>query len=85
MLGMMDPSIVPILLFAMVAGIWGSWIELRAALNPPACPNCPHCRDRAEQRRLERIAAERRQAELQSLHAHRWQIGDDEDEERRRD
>jgi hypothetical protein len=80
----MDPSIVPILLGALLAGIVGSWIELRAALDPPACPDCPHCRDRAQQRRLERIAAERRSAELQSLYVRRWH-GDDEDEPRRPD
>jgi len=80
----MDPSIVALLLIAMTVGIWGSWIELRAALDPPACPDCPHCLERAQRRRLERIAAERRSAELQSLYARRWH-GEDEDDARRPD
>jgi hypothetical protein len=77
----MDTSIVPLVLVALVAGMVGTWHELRASLEPAACTECPHCRDR----KAAQLAAEqehvRRQAELRSWYARRNGL-DDEDERR---
>jgi hypothetical protein len=80
----MDTSFVPLILVAFVVGMAGTWMELRAAVEPPTCGECPHCRDRVAERRQERLAAERRQAEAHSLYNRRWRT-DDEEERRGRD
>jgi len=41
----MDPAIAPLILFALVAAMAGTWIELKSSLQPAICPECPHCRD----------------------------------------
>jgi hypothetical protein len=85
----METSFVPLILAALVAGIVGTWIELRASLEPAACPECRHCEERAELRRLERLAEQQRQADLQAAYARRIGIprpeerGVDEDRPRR--
>lgn len=80
---------MPLVLAALVVGIAGTWMELRASLEPAACPECVHCRERAEIRRLERLAEERRQEELQQAHARRvgleFRARDDEDSHSRTD
>lgn len=84
----MDASFVPLILAALVAGMVGTWVELRASLEPAACPECGHCRELAEVRRLERLAEQQRQADLQAATArrmglHRTDDGLDEDGRRR--
>jgi DNA-binding FadR family transcriptional regulator len=83
----MDASVVPLVLAALVVGIAGTWMELRASLEPAACPECAHCREQAELRRLERLAQERHQAELQATYSRRLGLDDrrDEDDVRRPD
>ena len=79
----MDGSIVPLLLAALTVGIAGTWMELRASLEPVACPECSHCHERDERRRLERLAEERRREEFQATNARRvgldFRARDDED------
>jgi len=81
----MDTSIVPLLLVAFLAGIAGTWMELRSSLEPPACAECPHCRERRARQRQERVEAERRQTELQALYARRWRLDEEEESRRRHD
>ena len=70
----MDTSFVPLILAALVAGIVGTWMELRASLQPAVCPECRHCREREELRRLERIAEQQRRAEVQAAAARRMEL-----------
>jgi hypothetical protein len=85
----MDGSFVPLILAALIAGIVGTWMELRASLEPATCPECRHCSERAELRRLEQLAEQQRQADLQSAYARRMGLhrtdegGLDEDRQRR--
>jgi hypothetical protein len=78
----MDAALAPVILLALLAGIVGTALELRAAAVPPACPECPHCR--AAQVDREREAEERRQKQqdLQNWYARRNRIDTDEDERR---
>jgi hypothetical protein len=75
----MDTSIVPLVLLALVAGMYGTWHELRSSLEPSTCSECPHCRDRAAAQQSEAREQARRQAELRSWYARRNGL-DDEDE-----
>ncbi|HET7030010.1 MAG TPA: hypothetical protein VFI34_05830 [Candidatus Limnocylindrales bacterium] len=60
----MDESILQVGLVALFGAIVLTMYELRASLRPVACPECDHCRaraeaDRAEQERLARDYAQR--------------------------
>jgi hypothetical protein len=65
----------PITLIALAAGIVVTAYEMRTALEPVHCLECPHCRAAA----LEREA---RQQDLQEQYARRNRL-DDEDDDRR--
>ncbi len=79
----MDTAIVPLILVALVAGMYSTWQELRSSLQPSTCAECPHCRDRlAEQHAAAREDA-RRQAELRTWYARRNGLDDADDDERR--
>jgi hypothetical protein len=41
----MDPAFASLILFAFVAAMAGTWVELRNSLQPVTCAECPHCRD----------------------------------------
>jgi hypothetical protein len=78
----MDPSIAPLLLFALVAAIAGTWVELRNSLQPVTCAECPHCRQLIATRQREAEDAARRQAELSSWYARRHGLDDRDDDDR---
>jgi hypothetical protein len=72
----MDSLLVqPITLIALAAGIVVTAYEMRTALEPVHCPECPHCRAAARER-------EARQRDLQEQYARRHRL-DDEDDDRR--
>jgi len=75
----MDPAITPLLLFAFVAAMAGTWVELRSSLEPATCAECPHCQALLDTRRREREAEARRQAELRSAYARREGLDDEDD------
>jgi hypothetical protein len=78
----MDPAIAPLILFALVAGMAGTWIELKSSLQQAICPECPHCRDVVAARRLAAEAESRRQAELSTWYARRHGLDDRDDDDR---
>ena len=74
----MDTGILQLGLFATVVAMILTLYELRAALAPASCDECPHCRQIETERR-------RRDEELQRSYAreHRLDPGDDEETRRR--
>jgi len=72
----MDPTFAPILFLGFLLAIGLTGLELRAAAEPPACPQCGHCRQVAETKR-------QREAELRESYARRWGLGEREDDDRR--
>jgi hypothetical protein len=78
----MDTSIVPLIFFALMAGIASTWIELRNSLKPAMCDECPHCRAIQAREREEAAAAARRQRALSSWYARRNRLDDGEDDDR---
>jgi hypothetical protein len=78
----MDPAFAPLILFAFVAAMAGTWIELRNSLQPATCAECPHCRDLVASRRQARDAELRRQAALSSWYAKRNGLDDRDDDDR---
>jgi hypothetical protein len=79
----MDSALVPLILLALIAGMYGTWQELRASLQPSTCSECPHCRSLlAEQRAAAREDA-RRQAELRTWYARRHGVDEADDDESR--
>ena len=78
----MDPAIAPLLLFAFVAAMAGTWVELRSSLQPATCAECPHCRELLATRRREADDEARRQAELSSWYARRNGLDDHDDDDR---
>jgi hypothetical protein len=78
----MDPALAPVILLALLAGMVGTALELRAAAVPPACPDCPHCRAAQMDREREAEERRRRQQDLQTWYARRNRIDADEDERR---
>jgi hypothetical protein len=79
----MEGSIVPLLFAVLLVALAGTFLELRAAMNGPACPECPHCLALQERRRLDRLAEEERQAALQETYARRVGLRDPDDQRRR--
>lgn len=71
----MDPMFTPILLLGFLVAIGLTGLELRAANEAPACPQCGHCQLVAEARR-------QREAELRESYAQRWGLGEREDDDR---
>ena len=71
----MDPTFAPILFLGFLVAIGLTSVELRAATEPPVCPECGHCRLVAETRR-------QREAELRESYARQWGLGDREDDDR---
>lgn len=78
----MDTSIVPLLLFVLLAGMASTWIEMRNSLKPAVCDECPHCRANLARERQEAAAEARKQRELSSLYARRNRVDDGEDDDR---
>ena len=79
----MDPAIVPLVLVALAVGMYGTWQELRASVQPSTCDECPHCRDLLAQRRAAASEDARRQAELRTGYARRNGLDDDRDDRAR--
>lgn len=74
----MPPNLFPLLLIAFLVALAASAAELRSSLEPPACPECVHCRLAAYQKR-------EREEQLQRAQARRlWGIDDRDDEDRGR-
>jgi hypothetical protein len=63
----------PITLVALAAAIIVTAYEMRTALEPAHCPECPHCRAAAHER-------EARQRDLQRDYARRNHIEEDDDD-----
>jgi hypothetical protein len=82
MLTGMDTSMAPLILVALVAGMAGTWMELRNSLKPQTCDQCPHCRAILVQQRQQAAAEERRQRALSSWYARRHGVDDGEDDDR---
>jgi hypothetical protein len=78
----MDPSVAPIILLALTAGIVATAIELRAAMVPASCPECPHCRTAALDRQRAEDDRRRREQELDNWSVRRTGVDRDEDERR---
>ena len=78
----MDPAFAPLILFAFVAAMAGTWVELRNSLQPVTCAECPHCRELLATRRREADDEARRQAELSSWYARRNGLDDRDDDDR---
>ncbi|HKG57501.1 MAG TPA: hypothetical protein VKA85_09650 [Candidatus Limnocylindrales bacterium] len=78
----MDPAIAPLLLFAFVAAMAGTWMELRTSLEPVRCSECPHCREALAVRQREADEDARRQRELSSWYARRNGLDDRDDDDR---
>lgn len=72
----MDPTIAPILFMGFLVAIGLTGFELRAATEPPACPECGHCRMVLEAKR-------QREAELRESYARHWGLGERDDDDRR--
>ena len=72
----MDGSILQVGLVAVVGAMLLMLYEMGAALRPVACPECSHCRARAEADRLE-------QERLAREYARSINLPDDEDDDRR--
>ena len=62
----------PFTLIALAAAIVVTAYEMRTALEPVHCPECPHCRADA-------IEREARQHDLQEQYARRHGMDDDDD------
>lgn len=72
----MPPDLYPPLIIVFLVALALSAIELRAALEPPVCPQCVHCRHRLLERRQE-------EARIRDVQARRiW--GEHDDDERPR-
>jgi hypothetical protein len=65
----------PITLVALAAAIVVTAYEMRTALEPVHCPECPHCRAAA-------IEREARQQDLQEEYARRHHLKDEDDDRR---
>ncbi len=72
----MDATIAQFLTAGFLLAIGLTAFELQAALKPPFCSECSHCRAELLERR-------RRQAESREQYARQNGIWDDEDERRR--
>ena len=79
----MDPAIAPLILVALVAGLYSTWQELRGSLQPATCTECPHCRDAVAARTAAAREDARRQAELRTWYARRNGLDDESDDDRR--
>lgn len=79
----MDPAIAPLILVALVAGLYSTWQELRGSLRPATCTECPHCRDVVAARTAAAREDARRQAELRTWYARRNGLDDESDDDRR--
>ena len=66
----------PVTLIALAAGIIAAAYEMRTAVEPVNCPECPHCRAAA----MERSA---QQHDLQEQYARRNHLHSDDDDDRR--
>ena len=73
----MDGSILQLGLVASIGAIIITMYEMGSALRPVTCPECSHCRARAEADRLE-------QERLARDYARRMNLPADEDDDRRR-
>jgi hypothetical protein len=71
----MDGSILQLGLVAVIGAIILTMYEMGSALRPVACPECCHCRARAEAERLE-------QERLARDYARRLNLPRDDDDER---
>lgn len=78
----MDPSVAPIILVALTVGIVATAVELRAAMVQPACPECPHCRAAAFDRKRAEDERRQKQRELNSWSVRRTGVDRDKDERR---
>jgi len=65
-------------LAVLAVALTASAMELRAAMRPPVCSRCVHCRHEAIARR------EREAREHRLTFASIWRLDDKDDEERRR-
>ncbi len=72
----MDPTLAQLLTFGFLAAIGLMAYEMQAALKPPFCPECSHCR-------MERHEEKRRQAEARERYARQNGLWDDENDRRR--
>lgn len=72
----MDGSILQLGLVASIGAIILTMYEMGSALRPVTCPECSHCRARAEADRLE-------QERLARDYARRMNFPADEDDDRR--
>lgn len=72
----MDGSILQLGLVASIGAIILTMYEMGSALRPVTCPECSHCRARAEADRLE-------QERLARDYARRMNLPADEDDDRR--
>jgi hypothetical protein len=66
---------LPVTLIALVVAIVGTAYEMRTALQPANCPECPHCRGAA-------IEREAQQRDLQDQFARRNGLDDGDDDRR---
>jgi hypothetical protein len=71
----MDGSILQLAIFAIVGAMILTVYEMSLALRPVTCPECVHCRARAE-------ADRREQERLSREYARRIGLRDDEDDRR---
>jgi hypothetical protein len=72
----MEQTLMPVALVALVVAFIVTAIEMRLSLAPDACPECPHCRERA-------AAAAAAQHELDKMYATSIGLDQDEDDDRR--
>ena len=72
----MDGSILPgVALLALAIAMFVTLYDLRPSLEPEHCPECPHCRARADEERREQDRLAREYARRHGL--------DDRDDDRR--
>ena len=69
-------ALLPIALVALVVAFIVTAIEMRVSLVPDACPECPHCRERA-------AAEAAAQRELDQAYARSLGLDGDEEDDRR--
>jgi hypothetical protein len=72
----MDTTLLQAAAVAAFLAIGVMAYELRASLAPPSCPDCPHCRAIAEERK-------QRDRELATWYARQHGLDSDEDDDRR--